>query len=96
MGDCDVAGVGSGARAGGETGVAVDWFVACGCGFAALLCRRESGRCPCEGGDLLANVLLSGLKRRDVSRGLTLVTGDFFNSMPKYGEIAHYRLQLLQ
>jgi hypothetical protein len=39
---------------------------------------------------------LSGLKRRDVSRGLTLVTGDFFNSMPKDGEIAHYRLQLLQ
>jgi len=45
---------------------------------------------------LLANVLLSGLERRDVSRGLTLVTGDFFNSMPKDGEIAHYRLQLLQ
>ena len=39
---------------------------------------------------------LAELKRRDVSRGLTLVTGDFFNSMPKYGEIAHYRLQLLQ
>ena len=41
MGDCDVAGIGSGARAGGETGrgmVAVDWFVACGCGFAALFC----------------------------------------------------------
>ena len=39
---------------------------------------------------------LAELKRRDVSRGLTLVTGDFFNSMPKDGEIAHYRLQLLQ
>ena len=37
---------------------------------------------------MLANVLLSGLKRRDVSRGLTLVIGDFFNSMPKNGEIA--------
>jgi hypothetical protein len=63
---------------------------------STFLRRRESGRCPCEGGDLLANVLLSGLKRRDVSRDLTLVTGDFFNSMPKDGDIGRYRLQLLQ
>jgi len=41
-------------------------------------------------------VLFGCLNGRDVSRGLILLARDFFNCMPKSGEIAHYSLQLLQ
>ena len=64
--------------------------------WSTFLCPGANHICPGYRRNLLAKVLFGCLNGRDVSRGLILFARDFFNCMPKSGEIAHYNLQLLQ